>query len=291
MSSTFRAQCQITTADPSQAAYTQAVTVQDAVPTTHDYVDATPLNVATSGITGLVFTKLPMATAQVERLAADIPPGSDLVLRTGGAVASVLGTTAAPSIVGAETLVLAVDGGSQFTTTFVAGDTTIAKVAARINFFAGGSQVASVDTATGFLRLSGLLTGGADAKTAGRQSGSVQVVSGTAAALLGLTVATVYGSGDDQRVGAGPFLKTFPTSGLPRLIEVSGTSNGARFWVAGKASLWPFKTFSTPATSTSSSPPRVTSDSATSWPVRAVFASSVSRPSQSPARPARRASP
>lgn len=235
MSGSLKLSLQVTIADPASISSAQVLTVTDLVASVHDYVDGTPQNVATSGAAGAAFLKLPTSVVQIERIVADITPGSDLVLRVDGRVASVLGANAAPAIVGGETLVLAIDQGGQITVTFVAGDTTIAKVAARINF-ALGLQVASVDLSTGFLRLSGFLTGGSDAKTAGWQAGSVQLVSGTALALLGLTAGTTWGSGRDQRLGAGPFCKSFPTSGLPRLIELSGTSNGARFWVAGKAS-------------------------------------------------------
>ena len=78
-------------------------------------------------------------------------------------------------------------------------------------------------------------TGGADAEARGWAAGSVEVVSGSGLALVGLVAGTTYGSGDDQRVGAGLFVKSFPAASLPRLLELSGSATNLKIWAAGKA--------------------------------------------------------
>lgn len=221
--------------DPAVAGSDSSSSVRDSVASAHDYLDPTPRNVSTAGAVGAAFVDLPTPVAQVERLAADLPAGSDLVLRAGGLAAEVLGGSAAPVFVGGEELVLAIDAGGNVTATFEAGDATLALAAKRINY-ALGFVAADVDPTTGKLRLRGLRTGGADALAKGWAYGRVLVVSGTALAALGLTAGSTYGQGDDQRLGGGPFAKTFPAGALPRRLELSGSAQGAKFWVAGKAS-------------------------------------------------------
>lgn len=223
----------VLTRDPAQLSSAQDLVVRDAVATSHDYVDATPRNVATAGAVGAAFVQLETPVAQVERFAAQIPPSADLVLRFGGAVAEVLGASAATGFAGGEQAVLAIDAGGSITVTFEAGDTTQALAAKRINF-AFGAQVADTDT-SGRLRLRSLRTGDAGAAAKGYAYGRVRVVSGGALAGLGLTAGDTYGQGDDQRVGPGPFAKTFPSLALPRRVELSGSASNAKFWVAGKA--------------------------------------------------------
>jgi hypothetical protein len=223
----------ITTRDPSRPGAGCEASVRDAAATSHDYVDPTPRNVSTAGGVGAAFVQLETPVAQVERFVADLPAGTDLVLRFGGAVAEVLGTSAATGFSGGETAVLAIDAGGNVTVTFESTDTTQALAAKRINW-ALGAQVADTDS-DGKLRLRSLRTGDAGAAAKGYAYGRVRVVSGSALAGLGLVAGDTYGQGDDQRVGSGLFAKTFPAGALPRRVELSGSAQGAKFWVAGKA--------------------------------------------------------
>lgn len=233
VSATLQLALSLTARDPSQASSGCESSVRDAVATSHDYVDPTPRDVSTSGAIGAAFVELPTSVVQIERFVASLPPGADIVLRSGGAVAEVLGASAATGFSGGEGAVLAIDAGGNVTVTFESTDTTQALAAKRINFFFG-AQVADTDTA-GKLRLRGLRTGGADAAAKGWAYGLVKVVSGSALSGLGLSAGSTYGQGDDQRCGAGPLAKTFPAGALPRRIELSGSATGAKFWVAGKA--------------------------------------------------------
>jgi hypothetical protein len=236
MSGSLQLTLSVVTADPSAVSSAQQAQVRDPVASVHEYVDQTPRNVSTPGALGAAFVMLETPVQQVERLVADLPPGTDLILRTGGLPAVVVGTvTGAIAPAGGETLAFQVDGLGAVTATLQSGDTNIALAAKRLNY-AAGSQVASQDPITGGLRVAGQLTGGASAQARGWQAGSVQLVSGSALGLLGLVPGTTWGAGDDQRLGAGPFAKPFPAAALPRRIELSGTSSGAKFWIAGKAS-------------------------------------------------------
>ena len=210
------------------------IEVRELSPSQHDYVDVTPRAVSTSGAIGAAFVQLETSVVQVERLAADLPLGTDLVLRTGGQVAQLLGAAVAPVFAGGETLQLIVDADNVVTVAFLSSDTTQALAARRINY-ALGRPVADLDPVTAQLRLLGFRTGGADAMAKGWGFGRLQVVGGTALSQLALSVGVAYGQGDDQRLGAGPFCKTFPASALPRRIELSGITPGARFITAGKA--------------------------------------------------------
>jgi len=223
----------LTTRDPAQPSSAREESVRDTTATSHDYVDATPRNVSTAGAVGAAFVQLETPVVQVERFVAQIPPSADLVLRFGGAVAELLGASAATGFSGGETAVLAIDAGGNVTVTFEAGDSTQALAAKRINW-ALGAQVADTDS-DGKLRLRSLRTGDAGAAAKGYAFGRVRVVSGSALAGLGLVAGDTYGQGDDQRVGAGLFAKTFPSSALPRKVELSGSATNAKFWVAGKA--------------------------------------------------------
>jgi hypothetical protein len=234
VAATFRQTLSLEVADPAIAGSASYPSARDPVATSHDYVDATPRNVSTTGVVGSAFIQLETPVQQVERLAADLPLAADLVLRVGGAVALLLGTQVAPVFVGGETLDLAVDAAVTVTTTFQAGDNTLSLIARRINY-AHAAQVADLSP-TGHLRLQSFRTGGADAFTKGWSYGRLYVVGGSALAALGLAAGAVYGQGDDQRLGPGPFAKTFPASALPRRLELSGSAQGARFWIAGKAS-------------------------------------------------------
>jgi hypothetical protein len=233
VAATLRLTLSIEHADPAVAGSQVSASVRDSVASSHDYVDPSPRNVATAGAVGAAFVDLATPVAQIERVAADLPVGADLVMRFGGAVALLLGSQNAPVFAGGETLELAVDAGSTVITSFSSGDNTLALAAKRINY-AHGAQVADVSP-TGHLRLQGFRTGGADALVKGWAYGRLLVVGGTALVQLGLAAGSVYGQGDDQRVGAGPFAKSFPSASLPRRLELSGSAQGARFWLAGKA--------------------------------------------------------
>lgn len=233
MTATLQISLGLTTRDPAQPSSAREESVRDTTATSHDYVDATPRNVSTAGAVGAAFVQLETPVVQVERFVAQIPPSADLVLRFGGAVAELLGASAATGFSGGETAVLAIDAGGNVTVTFEAGDSTQALAAKRINW-ALGAQVADTDS-DGKLRLRSLRTGDAGAAAKGYAFGRVRVVSGSALAGLGLVAGDTYGQGDDQRVGAGLFAKTFPSSALPRKVELSGSATNAKFWVAGKA--------------------------------------------------------
>ena len=238
MSSTVRLSLDLTTRDLATSTGEDTRTARDTTATTHDLVDSTPLVVSTSGAVGANFVPWPTSVAQIERVASDapLPLATDVYLRWGGAVASCTGTLSTPSgSLSALTLVLSVDGGNAVTTTFDTTDTTIALAAKRINY-AHAAQVASVDTA-GKLKLSGARTGSADAKAASRQYGELTISgSSTALSALGLTAGVYSGAGTDERVGAGPYARSFPSTALPRALEISGSCSGARLTLAGKAS-------------------------------------------------------
>ena len=235
MTATLKIIRSATSKDMSFGSTDETIPIVDAVATSHDIVDRTPRVISTAGLVGALFSTLETPVKQVERMICEFVAGADVIVRIGGAAAFVLGIlTSAPSVVGGEQIVLNVDGVGNVTTTLVAGDTTITKVAQRINYF-HNAQIASVDT-TGVLRLSGALTGGRNALDLGRAYGSVVVVSGSGLALVGLTAGTTYGAGDDVRVGPGVLEHNHPAASLPRKVELSGTATASRFIVAGKAS-------------------------------------------------------
>ena len=236
MSATLRIVASIQTINTAIAGATSADIAQDAAASTHDYVDPAPLTLATAGGVGAAFSALGTNVVRVERFAADFRPATDAVIRFGGLVATVASTlTPPPTFAGGEALTLGYDGVAPVSVAFLAGDSASwALVAKRINFVLGAS-VASVDPVTATLRLSGLRTGGADALAKLYSYGALVIGAGTALALLGLVAGTTYGVGDDQRVGAGPFCKSFPATALPTRVELSGTTTNARFWVAGKS--------------------------------------------------------
>lgn len=210
--------------------------VGDSFPTTHDLTDQVPQGaLATAGAVGSAFVELRYQVVQVERLWGSLGAGADVLFRFGGAAASVLGASGAITLTDGLDIVLAIDGGSPVTVSFLATDNTPALVAKRINY-AAGAQVASVDGPTGKLKLDGVRTGDAGAKQRGHSYGAVQVVSGSAVSALGLTVGTTFGSGEDSRKGPGLLIHTFPPGSLPRRIELSGSAPGAQLWVAGTAS-------------------------------------------------------
>ncbi len=234
MASTWHSDTEITTRDLAVSNSAQSWFFKDASATTHDLIDPTPKAISTSGSPGAVFATVPTSVAQIERARIELPAGSNVWLRWSGAAASVLSSKTTPDSLTGLTLELKIDNGTTIETTFISDDTTMALAAKRINYY-HGAQIASVDQATGKLKLTGVKSGGADAKTAGRQYGEVSVVGGTALSALGLSVGVTNGSGLDEQVG-GPLEKTFSSGGLPTSLEVSGTCSGARFMLAGKAS-------------------------------------------------------
>lgn len=210
--------------------------VRDSSATTHDLIDLSPVGpLSTSGGIGTRFVTIPTSVVQVQRLVGDFPTGTDVLMRFGGVAASVLGASGALVLTDGWTLLFAVDGGSTITVNFLAADNTPALAAKRINY-ASNAQVASVDASTGRLRLDGVNTGGPGARAKSRLFGAIDILSGTAVTALGLVAGTYSGDGDDVRVGAGPFVHTFPSGAQPRRIELSGSASGARLWVAGTAS-------------------------------------------------------
>lgn len=235
MSSTVLVALDVTTRD-SSASSDLGQSYADRSATSHDYVDPTPKSVSTSGAVGANFILWPTSVAQIQRVWGQIPAAADLYFRWGGDVAEVLSSLTAPgsSLTGL-TLVCSVDGGSPVTTTFESGDTTLALAARRINY-AHNAPIASIDAATSKLVLAGARTGGADAKAASRQYGEINITGGTALSALGLAVGTTPGAGTDERIGSGPYVRSFPSSALPRALEISGSASGLALSLAGKAS-------------------------------------------------------
>lgn len=233
MSSTLEASLSAKVKDLSFVAEETWFMAKDLSATSHDYVDRTPRVVSTAGAVGAAFSQLETPVAQVQRMIVDLRAGADVVMRLSGAVAKVTGGTSAPTFSGGETLVLNVDGAGNVTTTFEAGDNTLALAVKRINY-AHGLPVASL--VANALTLSGSLTGGAAAEARGWQRGKIVVVSGSALSALGLTAGTTYGAGDDLRLGAGMQQFAFATGALPTRVELSGSASASRFVIAGKAS-------------------------------------------------------
>ena len=238
MSTSLQVETDLTLRDLSRGTSSQfdSPTVSDPSATVHDYVDRTPINVATQGFPGSAFITLPTSVVTVERLIADLAVGTNLVVRLGGAVAALVGALGPFTFVGGETLIFATDNGVSHTATFANTDTTLALVAARINYAAGGVIVADTDPATLRLRLRGSVTGGAAAYAAGFQYGAVSILGGTALSILGLSAGVTYGKGTDLQVGGAECLQIpFPSGAQPQRIELSGTCPNALFFVAGRA--------------------------------------------------------
>ena len=240
MSATLQLSISATRINPAiGAASSQVDALKDVTASAHDYVDPCPMAVATAGATGTTFVPIQTSVVRGEAFYADLGASADIVLRFSGAVASVLGSVSVPALAAADTLVLSTDGGAQVTTTFAGTENTVAKVAGAIAqafLTAGLPNPAGVDVATGFLRLSGVKTGGQGANALGWQYGQVVVVSGAAVAKLGLAVGTTWGAGRDLRVGPPYIALRFSASDLPTKFEVSGTAPNCTFTVAGKAS-------------------------------------------------------
>jgi hypothetical protein len=179
---------------------------------------ASPLNIATAGAIGAIFVDLDILEDLIAIEFLYAKTSQPLILRIGAEAASVLGVGGAfGTVLNGETLTLTVDGVAIVVTFVVPGDTTAVAIAARINaaaILAGlGFLPASVDTASGQLRITGQLTGTA---------GSVVITGGTAVGKLGLTGLSDTGAGSDVRV-YGTLLVEFDPQAPPARIQVSGT--------------------------------------------------------------------
>jgi hypothetical protein len=141
-----------------------------------------------------------------------------MILRIGALPARLDGVGATfATVLNAETLLVTIDGVPVVVTFVVPGDTTAAAIAARIN---AAAALAGLPTpraevlASGQLRISGVLTGGA---------GTVAVTGGTAATKLGYPgTPSAVGAGEDVRI-FGSFFAEFDPQAAPARIQVSGT--------------------------------------------------------------------
>lgn len=119
--------------------------------------------------------------------------GATVATFTGVAATVTSGAGTYASITAGLQLVLGYDAASNFTVTFLAGDTTQANVIARINQYAGYAIAATVSGTT--FSLTGIQAG---------TGGQIRVVSGTGATLtdLGLVVANTAGTGNVANIAA-----------------------------------------------------------------------------------------
>ena len=118
---------------------------------------------------------------------------------------------------GGETLLLSIDGGVTVTSTFDVADQSNAQVANRINAayaIAGLPGPAVVNATSGQVDISSIKTGA---------DGSVNIVSGTALAALGLSAGVTAGTGSETSI-ASLFLQDFPVSNAPSRIQLKGTA-------------------------------------------------------------------
>lgn len=182
------------------------------------------LQVLTTGLPGAQFVDLDLLDGftGIELLA--VRTDAKLFLRIGADVARLEGSggTFPTGFAGGETAVLDIDGLGSFTTTFTAAAQTAAQVAAEINAAAALSGLptprASVST-SGQLQLESVSTG---PQSSTKQQGSVEVVSGTGLATLGLSPGTTYGAGADVPI-QGEALFEFPRdTDSPARVQVSG---------------------------------------------------------------------
>lgn len=142
-----------------------------------------------ASITGAAKFRYSLSPSQVLSLNLGAGPASATFTATAG---TVTGSGATYSISAGDTLVLGYDGAANFTTTFLAGDTSVANVVARVNQYAG---FAMATNAAGQVALTGIQKG---------NQAQVRVVSGSSGVLtaLGLTAATTFGTGNVQNVAA-----------------------------------------------------------------------------------------
>lgn len=176
------------------------------------------LQILTTGLPGAEFVDLDILDGftAIELLVART--SAKLYLRIGAAEALVLGVGGVfpTTFAGGETLELDVDGLGSFTVTFTVGAQTAAQVAAEINAAAALSGLptprATVAT-SGQLQIESVQTGA---------QGSVEVVGGTGAATLGLTVGTTAGTGADIPIQGDALLQFPRDTDAPARIQISG---------------------------------------------------------------------
>jgi hypothetical protein len=191
--------------------------------------------VATSGALGSVFEALD--TPAVNEQLVLMSGGSEVCVRLNGVVARVTSSSLAGygTIANLDAFTLGIDSVNH-AIVFQTGDTTAAKIAARINSIVG-AIVATVSS-TGLLVIAGSKTGDADAKAASMQYGEVALTDGVGAPLakLGLTAGTTNGKGKDLRF-TGRFFIEPPSSGVGAItsVELSGSAEIVTH-VAGRAS-------------------------------------------------------
>lgn len=182
---------------------------------------ATPLVIQTQGLPGAAFVDLEVLgdLTAIEFLYAEST--GPMVLRIGASEAQLTatGATYPTGFTGGETLNIVIDG-TPVAVVFDVADQTLQQVVARINAACALATLATPRAAMssplgGQLVIFGTLTGA---------QGSVEVVSGTASADLGLTNGAVaVGGGDDVPIN-GLFIAQFPSypNAAPARVQVSG---------------------------------------------------------------------
>lgn len=178
----------------------------------------TPIEVATVGVIGAQYVDLPVtdALSAVEFLYVHSSQLIRLLLGADVARVTGVGATYPTGFVGGETLVMELDG-VPLTVTFTSGAQTAAQVAAQINAaaaLAGFAYLPASVATSGQLVIQGALPG---------PLGSVEIVSGTGVADLGLTVGVTDGAGEVVEF-YGMFMTEFGRGqpGAPARVMVSG---------------------------------------------------------------------
>lgn len=179
---------------------------------------------ATTGTTGAVFQELelPATTLQIVLVSRD---QATIWARLNGLAANVVGGAGAPlTVAGGEGFSLQVDSGAVTAIVLEAGDTTFAKIAARINA-AMGAIVASV--VSGVLELDGVLSGNAAALDEGRQFGRLVLSADVSGGLAkcGLVAGTTYGKGTDIPIRRRLVLEPH-TSGNGAIVRLELSGSG-----------------------------------------------------------------
>lgn len=181
---------------------------------------------STGGNLGVTFVDFPIPNAPAFVAICNFGLG-ECIARLNGeqAVASSSSAAAYGTVGGADSCTVGLDAADGFpvTVAFTATDTTAARIAARINA-ALGAIVATV-SASGLLVLTGLRTGGLEAKAKGYSYGAI-VVGGDAGTLakLALVAGASYGAGVDSPFQARLY-QEFARSGVRALsrLELSGS--------------------------------------------------------------------
>lgn len=179
----------------------------------------------TAGNPGAAFVEvdIPPTALQIVLVSRD---QATIWARLNGAPATVTSGAGAPgTVAGAEGFSLQVDVGSVIPVTLEAGDTTFAKIAARINA-AMGAIVATV--VAGVLQLEGVLSGGETASDEGRQFGRITLSADVSGGLAkcGLVAGTTYGKGIDIPVRRRLVLEGHTSgNGAIDRLELSGSGD------------------------------------------------------------------